>query len=321
MAPLNILIVGCSIAGPTLATFLLLSPLPPSEKPHITILERGSKIRKQGQNVDIRGAGVTIIRKLGLESAIRAADTGEIGVQFVDKENTIWTSNRADKTGQVSTPTADIEILRGTLADICYRRSLSVSEDVKREGGKGIEYLFGDSLDSIDQDGDRVNVHFAKSGQMRSYDVVVGADGLQSGTRVLTWGRDGEKDRIKRLGMYGAFFSIPKGKTDSSFRRWFHAPGRRWIMVRPSDETSKTTVFMAVVNDKDERLLKVADRGREDIGAQKSLMKEYFQDVGWESERIIGGMMQTEDFYYDLVGQVKMDSWSKGRVTLLGDAG
>ncbi|KAJ9603354.1 hypothetical protein H2200_012132 [Cladophialophora chaetospira] len=321
MAPLRILIVGCSIAGPTLATFLLLSDLPAAEKPHITILERGSSIRKQGQNVDIRGAGVKIIRKLGLEPAIRAATTREIGVQFVDADNRIWTSNQADKTGQVSTPTADIEVLRGTLADICYRRSKSVSEDVQRNGGAGIEYIFGDHLDELDQDGSQVHVHFAKSGQRRSFDLVVGADGLQSGTRNLAWGAEGEKDRIKRLGMYAAFFSMPKGETDSDWRRWFHAPGRKWIMVRPSDDRDITTVLMSVVNEKDDRLLQVAAKGREDIGAQKRLMQEYFQDVGWESKRILDGMMQTKDFYYDFVGQVKMDKWSKGRVVLLGDAG
>lgn len=47
MAPLKILIVGSSIAGPTLAT-LLLNPLPAHEKPHITLLERSPSIRKEG---------------------------------------------------------------------------------------------------------------------------------------------------------------------------------------------------------------------------------------------------------------------------------
>jgi 2-polyprenyl-6-methoxyphenol hydroxylase-like FAD-dependent oxidoreductase len=321
MAPLKILIVGCSIAGPTLATFLLLSNLPASDKPHITVLERSSTIRKQGQNIDIRGAGVTIIRKLGLEHVIRASTTGEIGVQLVDAANRVWSSNTADKTGQVSTPTADIEILRGTLADICYRRSQSVSEEVRREGGAGIEYIFGDYLDVLEQDGSQVHVRFANSGKRQGFDVVVGADGLQSGTRILAWGSEGEKDRIKRLGMYSAFFSIPKGATDSEWRRWYHAPGRRWIMARPSDQKDKTTILMSVVNEEDERFVQVASKGREDVGAQKRLMAEYFEDAGWESHRIIQGMMETTDFYYDLVAQVKMDKWSKGRVVLLGDAG
>ena len=121
MAPLSILIVGCGVAGPTLASFLLLSDLPAKEKPHITILERAPFLRAQGQNIDVRGAGVTVIRKLGLESAIRAAVTGEEGAQFVDANNQVWAQFSADKTGKVQTGTSDIEILRGRLAEICFK--------------------------------------------------------------------------------------------------------------------------------------------------------------------------------------------------------
>ena len=65
-------------------------------------------------------------------------------------------------------------------------------------------------------------------------------------------GREG--NRVKQLGMYGAFFSMPRGKTDSMWRRWFHAPGRRAIMVRPDEQRDRATVFMYVVNEKDKRL-------------------------------------------------------------------
>ena len=182
MAPLQILIIGCSVAGPTLASFLLLSPQPTSQKPHITILERSSTLRTEGQNVDIRGAGVTIIRKLGLEPVIRAATSGEEGVQFVDADNRVWGAFAADKSGRMRTPTADIEILRGTLAEICFKRSKSISDEVQRGGGAGIEYIFGDYLDEMEEYGAKVHVHFAKSGQRQSYDLVVGLG--QTGRKV-----------------------------------------------------------------------------------------------------------------------------------------
>lgn len=320
MAPTEILIVGCSIAGPALATFLLLSPLPASQKPHITILERSASLRTDGQNIDIRGSGVTLIRHLGLEGAVRASTTGEEGVQLVDSNNIVWSQFAADKTGKYQTPTSDIEILRGRLSELIWERSNNVSDEVVRDGGKGIQYLFGDYLDDIKQVGDKVNVHFAKSGQRRSFDLVVGADGLQSGTRSTVWGSDGEGDRVRKLGMYAAFFSMPKGTTDSQWRRWFHAPGRRGIMIRPDEQRDKTTVFMHVINDRDNRLPSLAGK-RDAVQAQKDIMAEYFNDAGWESERIIKEMMATKDFYYDMVGQVRMDKWSKGRVVLVGDAG
>ncbi|KAG6361322.1 hypothetical protein INS49_009547 [Diaporthe citri] len=320
MAPLEILIVGCSIAGPALATFLLLSPLPASQKPHITIVERSPALRIDGQNIDIRGSGVTLIRHLGLEGAVRASTTGEEGVQLVDSDNTVWSQFGADKTGRYQTPTSDIEILRGRLSELLWKRSKDVSDEIERDGGKGVEHLFGDYLDEIEQIGDKVKVHFAKSGQRRSFDLVIGADGLQSRTRSTVWGSDGEEDRVRKLGMYAAFFSMPRGRTDSQWRRWFHAPGRRGIMVRPDEQRDKTTVFMHVINNQDERLPSLAGK-RDAVQAQKDIMAEYFLDAGWESERIIKEMMATKDFYYDMVGQVKMDKWSKGRVVLVGDAG
>ena len=321
MSPQTILIVGAGVAGPALATFLLLSPLPASEKPHITLLERSTTISVNGQNIDVRGAGVTIIRKLGLENLIRSSTTGEEGVQIVDEQNRVCCSLAADKSGKLQTPTSDIEIMRGRLAEILNHRCENVSEQVKKNGGLGVEFVFGESIEEVEQDGEKVNVRFSKSEVKRSFDVVVGADGLQSRTRKLVWGEDGEAERVKRLGMYAGFFSLPKGGADTLWRRWYHAPGRKGIMLRPDEQRGRTTAMMHVINEKDERFVDVAKKGPKGVDEQKALLEEYFKTVGWESERVIREMWATRDFYYDMVAQVKMEKFSKGRVVLLGDAG
>ncbi|PYH63715.1 oxidoreductase [Aspergillus vadensis CBS 113365] len=323
MASLSILIVGCGIAGPTLASFLLLADIPAAQKPRITILERESnqKAHLRGQNIDIRGAGVTIIRKLGLEAQIRASTTGEEGVRMVDESYRIWTENPADRTGTIQTGTSDIEILRGKLAELCWKNSQRISAAAQREGAAGIEYIFGDSLEDIQQHGSQVHVRFAKSGKTRSFDLLVGADGMQSRTRKMVWGEEGENNRLKRLGMFAGFFSIPREEHDDNWRRWFHAPGRRGIMLRPDGLGMRSTILMYVVNDKDPRFVDVATKGSGGIQEQKALLEEYFHGAGWECDRIIREMKATDDFYYDAVSQVKMDRWSKGRVVLLGDAG
>ena len=92
------------------------------------------------------------------------------------------------------------------------------------------------------------------------------------------------------------------------------------IPRRPDGTGERTTVFMAVVSD-DARLDAAATSGRGGVQVQKELMREHFEDVGWESKRVIREMMATDDFYYDAVAQVKMETWSKGRVVLVGDAG
>lgn len=321
MAPLSILIVGGGVAGNALATLLLLLPLPVKDSPHITVLERSAAGLSHGQNIDVRGTGIDILDKLGVEDRVRAATTGEEGVRIVDAKNQIWAQMAADKTGKVQTGTSDVEILRGRLTQILTERSRGVSEEVQRLGGKGVRFVVRDWLASIEQDGDRVRVVFANSGEEESYDLVVGADGLQSATRKMVWGLQGEEERVKRLGAYCGFFSMPKGETDSLWRRWYHAPGRKSIMVRPSDQAGRSTVLMIVVNDDDPRFGEAAKVGRESVSRQKTLLGEYFKNAGWESERLIAEMNASEDFYYDAVSQIKMDSWGKGRVVLVGDAG
>lgn len=323
MSPLHILIIGNSIAGPTLATLLLLTELPASEKPHITLLERASSPRKEGQNIDVRGAGITIMRHLGIERAVRAATTQEAGVRIVDERNRVWSSVPADRTGATSTPTADVEILRGTLAAVLLNRAQAESDKVCAAGGAGVEVLFGESASSLEQDGDGVTVRFTQSKETRRFDLVIGADGVQSTTRRMVWGEEGESQRVQRVagGVYGAFFRGKSGSEDGLWRRWYHAPGRRGVMIRPSEKKEKMSVLMTVVNDCDERFPAVVGRRKENVQAQKQLMREYFQDAGWECDRIIREMMATDDFYYDMISQVKMDKWSKGRVVLLGDAG
>lgn len=76
---------------------------------------------------------------------------------------------------------------------------------------------------------------------------------------------------------------------------------------------------MYVVNEKDPRFVEVATKGNNGAEAQKALLEEYFKDAG--CDRIIREMKTADYFYYDSVSQVKMDSWTKGRVVLLGDVG
>ena len=92
-------------------------------------------------------------------------------------------------------------------------------------------------------------------------------------------------------------------------------------MVRPSDQPERSTVLMILVKDDDPRLREVAKVGRENVARQKALLGEYFDNSGWESKRLVAEMHASDDFYYDAVAQIKMDTWSKGRVVLLGDAG
>jgi 2-polyprenyl-6-methoxyphenol hydroxylase-like FAD-dependent oxidoreductase len=107
----RVLIAGASIAGPALAFWLGRSGW------DVTVVERAPAFRDGGQNVDVRGAGREVLRRAGLEQAVRDASTGERGTRFVDDGGrTIpeFPVVASDTDGA----TAEVEVLRGDLARI-----------------------------------------------------------------------------------------------------------------------------------------------------------------------------------------------------------
>ncbi|MCY0956774.1 hypothetical protein [Streptomyces sp. H27-H5] len=99
-----------------------------------TVVERFDELREDGQNIDVRGAGREVARRMGIEDAIRAASTGETGSEFVDATGAPL-ARFAAGTSDSDGPTAELEILRGQLSRIIIDRT---REDT--------EYLFGDRM-------------------------------------------------------------------------------------------------------------------------------------------------------------------------------
>ncbi|KAG9605351.1 2-polyprenyl-6-methoxyphenol hydroxylase-like oxidoreductase, partial [Aureobasidium melanogenum] len=317
-SPISILIVGCGIAGPVLASLLLSSHDPIATPPHITILERNTAALGSGQNIDIRGVGKRVIEKLGLTQEIKRATTGEEGVKIVDASNRIWAQSAADKTGKVETGTSDVEILRGRLAEILLKHTRAVSKDVEARGRRGVELIFNDSIEALEQDGQKVYARLAKVGS-RTYDLVVGADGLHSKTRKLAWGAE-QEGCLRPLRMYGAFFSTAKEEADGDWRSWYHAPGGVSVMLRPSGTKEKSTVLVLLADKNGNIAKEMAGHGR-DVSAQKRLVLKKLEGIVWQEHRLKTAVEVADDFYFDTTAQIKLDKWSKGRVVLLGDAG
>jgi 2-polyprenyl-6-methoxyphenol hydroxylase-like FAD-dependent oxidoreductase len=60
---------------------------------------------------------------------------------------------------------------------------------------------------------------------------------------------------------------------------------------------------------------------RRDLDTQRQLLADRVAGAGWHSEALMTAALEADDFYFDAFAQVRMDSWSRGRVTLCGDAG
>lgn len=285
------LVAGASIAGPALAHWLR------RRGAEVTVVERAPELRPGGQAVDARGVAKEVIRRMGLDAAVRAARTETAGAYTVDVDGNVLETFRADDDGGDGY-ISEIEILRGDLSRVLY--------DDTRDG---VEYVFGDRIAELTQDADGVDVAFA-GGDRRRFDLVVGADGLHSALRAMVFG---PRERfVRHLGLVLAFYSVPN---EFGLDRWLidYQESGRSAGLRPiRDAGQAMAMFSFPSGDFD-----VDDR---DVAAQKRLLRERMAGMGWLTPRILAHLDDTPDFYLDQVAQVVMDRWSSGRVGLLGDA-
>jgi len=102
----SVLISGASIAGPALASWLHRYGF------EVTVIERAAELRPGGQNVDVRGAGREVARRMGLEDAIRAATTVAARLLgWADRAGRLLPGYRADVVAVDGSPLDDVHAL------------------------------------------------------------------------------------------------------------------------------------------------------------------------------------------------------------------
>ena len=291
MSKPSILVSGASIAGPVAAYWLA------SAGWEVTVVERFDHLREEGQNVDLRGTGREVVRRMGLEDAAHSHHTSETGTTFVDADGrgyATWPTGGEDDR-HVSSPTAELEILRGQLARLLYERSAGSAE-----------YLFGDQIAALHDDGSGVDVDFAH-GARRRFDAVVVAEGSRSRTRELLF----PGTQVDELGYFVAYATIPRATGDD--RQWrMHLAGKgRAVHLRP-DNVGSTRAMLSFKSD-------VRGLDRLDREGVVKVLRATYGDAGWETPRILAAL-DDAPLYFDQIAQVRLPAWHRGRVVLLGDA-
>jgi 2-polyprenyl-6-methoxyphenol hydroxylase-like FAD-dependent oxidoreductase len=282
----RILISGASIAGPALAFWLRRYGFNP------TIVERAPTIRPGGYAVDFRGASICVLERMGLLPDVQRMQTRIGAITIVDQNNKKLASMPDGFTS------GELEILRGDLAGIFH--------EATREGA---EYIFDDSIASIQETDSGVNVLFERGGR-RSFDLVVGADGLHSKVRSLAFGE--EANFVRYLGYYVSIFTIPNHLKLDRSGLYYGTLGKKVGIFNSGDpKESKASFFFAT---------EPLTYERRDTEQQKRILREHFQQELWEVPHLLEFMEFAPDFYFDSISQVKMERWSTGRCVLLGDA-
>lgn len=321
MSRLEVLIVGGGVAGPALAHWL--SRIGGA---HITLVERSPRMRASGQQVDLRAQGVPMMRRMGIEAAVRAAAVREPGTQLVDKNGrtrAFFPAAAGAGDGGRQSFTSEFEIMRGDMVRILY--GLTAGKD-------NVTHLFDTTIDSFTQDeeGDpngKVHVTF-QDGRNEDFDMVVGADGTASRTRRLMLGPDAPDPR-HHLGGYIGYFSILSDPGDPERGTLCHLGGlpvSRVIGTR-KDCAELTRVYM-LIHGKHPMLdpLDAAIRSKDkDVAQLKEAWARLYDGAGWQCDRFTDALRhapEADDLYCTPYEEVRLPvgSWSRGRVVLVGDA-
>ena len=288
----KVLISGASIAGPTAGIVLGRAGI------ETTIVEKSSSLRDGGYPVDIRGAALDVTERLGLLSDLRKS--------HVDMQRITITAAGGRKIGPFhpyllsggSGP--DAEVPRGAFAAVLYEASKDI-----------VKYRFNDSIASVKQDSDGVDVFFS-SGHQERYDIVIGAEGLHSNLRQMVFGPESQFERY--IGYCFTGFSLPNPERWVNDIFMHNAPGKlATIFAAHADRPLISVMAFRYPGSP----FTVAPTPAQ----QRELTAQVYKD---ERDGIVPRLLEAletaDDLYFDTVSQIRMPKWSSGRVVLSGDA-
>lgn len=289
----EVLVSGASVAGAAAAFWLGRHGF------SVTVVERHRGPRPGGQAIDVRGPALTVLERMGLLGAAQKRKTQIQGSSVVDRDgNELSRDTESTPTGgPIDNPS--IELLRDDLVELLYGASQWTAE-----------YLFDDTITAVEDGGAAVRVTFERAAP-RSFDLVIGADGLHSNVRRLVFGP--EEDFIERLGTHAAIFTVPNFLDLNYWQMWHYGDATMAgvYSARNNAEARAMVGFM----DTDLRI------DYRDTAAQFAELERRMAGDGWVRPQLLEYMRAAPDFYFDEMSQIKMDRWSRGRVALVGDAG
>ncbi|MEJ5056111.1 FAD-dependent monooxygenase [Sphingobacterium sp. MYb382] len=283
----KVLISGASFAGLTTAYWMHKMGY------KVTIIEIGSGIKKGGTPVDIKDQTVDIVKRMGIFESIKANRIGPEKWEFKNTDDVTEHTMLLDKL-----PEHEFEIERDILLNMLF-------ELIK----DNVDFLFNNSIVAIDEKEDSVDITF-KNGSSDQFTFLFGCDGIHSTVRKIWFGE--ESNYCHFLGQYFSIAIANKLLVEEGTYQMYTEPNKGLALYAYNGKTDIVFTF------RPEEEIRYDFR---DTEQQKEIISKYFDGLGWRANELQKELLNSTSFYFDKFCQIKMPTWTKGRVALVGDAG
>jgi 2-polyprenyl-6-methoxyphenol hydroxylase-like FAD-dependent oxidoreductase len=286
----KVLVSGASFAG--LATAYWMNKLGYD----VTVVEISKDLKKGGTPVNIGDDAAAIVKRMGLFEQIQA---NRLKMKSAELKNTDdVTEGPLQFPPGTTIPEVDWEIERDTLLDLMFD---AVKDEVK--------FVFKNSIEALDETENDVRVSF-RDGSQQSFALIFGCDGVHSRVRKLRFGDENKYTHF--LGQYFSITVIEELLIEENTTQIYNEPGK-FVMLNAYNNKTDIVLCFAFENE--------IPYDYRDEAQQRKIISEQFSGHGWRIPELLEKVDNSTSFYFDKVCQIKMTSWTSGRVALVGDAG
>lgn len=285
----KVLVSGASMAGLCTAYWLNLLGY------GVTVVEIASQPRTAGGAVDIKGPAIEVARRMGIYEQLKSHG---LGVDLIEFKNADDVTENSILTGADDDFNDEIEIERDKFVGIVLAKLQ-----------QGVVFMFNNSITSLIEITDGVEVSF-RNGERGVFDLVIGCDGIHSVVRKLWFGEESAYSHF--MNGYFSISIVPKLLIKQRTMQMFNVPDRA---VTLNAYGNKTDVIFCFFSEKE------IPYDYRDVAQQRAIIMKQFEGQGWKTTTLLEEVRDSDNFYFDKFCQIKMPSWTKGRVALVGDAG
>jgi len=290
----KVLVSGASIAG--LSTAYWLTNL----GYHVTVVELAAGPRLGGAAINVQGEALVSARRMGIFEQLKAHRLPPLQFEFKNAddvtENPLLLPEGAESLSEDDRE--EIEIERDKLVTILL-------DTLQNK----VDFLFNNRITGLNETANAIHVTF-KQGSPRAFDLVFGCDGLHSEVRKIWFGHESEYSCF--LEHYASLTIVNHLLLEQNTAQMYNTPGKGVMLNAYNGKTDIIFWFFS------EQEIPYDYR---DAAQQREIVLKQFAGLGWRTAELLAEVKKTGISYFDKFCQIRMPSWTKGRVALVGDAG